>query len=80
MERRRRATRPSTSLRSRIRHRLARGREAGQAAIVVALAMVLLMSLGAGILVNDAANNDPLLQADFIQHFAYRALESGLSS
>ncbi len=68
------------SFRSRIRHRLARGRDAGQAAIVVALGMVLLMSLGAGILVNDAANNDPLLQADIIQHFAYRALESGLNS
>jgi len=65
---------------TRFRRRLVRGKDAGQAAIILALGMVLLMSLAAGILVNIAVNNDPLLQADFTQTFAYRALESGLNS
>ena len=56
------------------------GREAGQAALGLVLALVVLLTLGATTLAATSIQHDPLVQRDVIQHLAYRALQSGEDS
>lgn len=52
----------------------------GQAFLTLVLGMVLLLTLGAGVLAATAVNHDPLIQTDQLDHLAYRALEAGVNS
>jgi hypothetical protein len=54
--------------------------DAGQAAITLVLAIMLLLVTSGGILAANAEQHDPLVQADVVQHYAYRALEAGMNS
>ena len=55
------------------------GRDAGQAVIMVIAMSVLLMTVGV-MLVAQTIQTDPLLQANTIQHSAYRGLEAGMNA
>lgn len=54
--------------------------EAGQAALVLVLSIVLLLATSGSLLAVNAWQHDPLVQADVVQHYAYRALEAGVNS
>lgn len=54
--------------------------DSGQAAITLVLAIVLLLVTSGGILAANSEQHDPLVQADVVQHYAYRALEAGMNS
>ena len=65
-----------TSLRTiRSRHS-----DTGQSALVMVLAVTIILTLTAGVLVGVTVNNDPLVQSASVQRYAYRALESGLNA
>jgi len=54
--------------------------DAGQAALVLVIAITVLLTTVGGVMVSDIANNDPLVTQANIQRYAYRALSSGLSA
>lgn len=55
-------------------------REAGQAALIMVVGLsVLLMTIGA-MMVQQTIQTAPLLQADSVQHYAYRALQAGMNT
>ncbi|HEV3367586.1 MAG TPA: hypothetical protein VG054_08980, partial [Acidimicrobiales bacterium] len=77
MSKRPRPSRPSTLRRRTDRHSLA---DRGQAALVVVVAFVIMLSIFGGVMVNSIVNNAPILAQASIQRYAYRALASGLNA
>ena len=65
---------------SRKRSRLARLSDRGQAALILVIGLVMLMTTIGGVMVSTINNNDPILTQASIQRFAYRALDSGLNA
>ena len=54
--------------------------DAGQAAIVLVVAITVLLTTVGGVMVTNIVNNDPILTQANIQRYAYRALASGLNT
>jgi hypothetical protein len=54
--------------------------EAGQAAIVLVVAISVLLTTVGGVMVTNIANHDPILTQANVQRYAYRALASGLNT
>lgn len=54
--------------------------EHGQAALAMVLGIVMLLVTGGTLLASNTVQHDPLVQADVVTHYAYRALESGINS
>ncbi len=55
-------------------------RDTGQAALGIVLGLTLMLVTGASLLATDAVQHDPLVQADLVQHYAYRAVEAGVNT
>lgn len=53
------------------------GRDSGQAMIALALAITVILASGAAILATNVIQHDPIVQKDVVEHYAYRAVESG---
>ena len=56
------------------------GSDAGQAAIVLVVALTVAMTTVGGVMVSTIVNNDPILTQTSIQRYAYRALDSGVNA
>lgn len=54
--------------------------QAGQAAIVLVVALTVAMTTVGGVMVTTIVNNDPILTQTSIQRYAYRALASGVNA
>lgn len=54
--------------------------ERGQAALAMVFGIVMLLVTGGTLLAANTMQHDPLVQADVVTHYAYRALESGVNS
>lgn len=52
----------------------------GQAAIALVVLLSIIISVFGGILAENAVQHDPIVQTDVVEHFAYRALESGMNT
>jgi len=61
----------------RIRRRF---EETGQAVLVLVIMLSIIISAGGIVMTNDVIRHDPLIQADTVQHFSYRALEAGINT
>src|ERR1700733_1484389 len=61
------------------RLRLRRG-DAGQAALVVVVALTVALATVSATMVTTITNNDPIIKQASIQHYAYRALASGINA
>jgi len=48
--------------------------------LVLVLGLIVMLVTTAGILALNVTEHDPLVQADVVQHFAYRALEAGINT
>src|SRR5664280_1176142 len=72
-------TAPFRRARAAGRRRSLRG-DAGQAALVLVIAITVLLTMVGGVMIANIVNNDPLLTNANIQRYAYRALSSGLNS
>lgn len=54
--------------------------ERGQATLVMVFALSLALATSATVLVDDVVQHDPLVHADVVAHYAYRALEAGIDT
>ncbi len=54
--------------------------DAGQAALIVVISLVVLLATFGGVMINSIVTNAPILTQANIQRYAYRALASGLNS
>ncbi len=57
-----------------------RFQETGQAVLVLVIMLSIIISAGGIVMTNDVIRHDPLIQADTVGHFAYRALEAGVNT
>src|SRR5664279_925898 len=72
-------TAPFRRARAAGRRRSLRG-DAGQAALVLVIAITVLLTTVGGVMIANIVNNDPLFTQASIQRYAYRAMESGLNA
>ena len=76
---RRRAARRSGRARGPFRAYRQRG-DSGQSALILVLVVSIVLTTTGAVLVGTAISNDPLLQTQSVQQYAYRALEAGINS
>ena len=56
------------------------GGDEGQAALLLVIGIAILIATYGSIMVATTIGNDPLIQADNVQHYAYRAVEAGINT
>jgi len=55
-------------------------RDVGQSGLAMAVGLSTVLATGGAILATGVIEHDPLVQADVVQHYAYRALEAGVNT